>query len=51
MKFGDFLFPESKTPDDDFQAVNDALDEAELADSLGYDAVWLGEHHVDGACA
>ena len=51
MKFGNFLFPQSSTPDDDFSAVSDALREAELAEELGFDSVWLGEHHNDGACA
>ena len=50
MKFGDFLFPESRTPDTDYQVVNEALAEAELADRLGYHSVWLGEHHFDGVC-
>lgn len=50
MKFGDFLFPESRTPDSDYQVVNDALAETELADRLGYHSVWLGEHHFDGVC-
>ena len=50
MKFGDFLFPESRTPDTDYQVVNDALAEAELAERLGYHSVWLGEHHFDGVC-
>ncbi len=31
MKFSNFLFPESKTPDTDFEVVNDALKEAELS--------------------
>ncbi|MCH8185788.1 MAG: LLM class flavin-dependent oxidoreductase [Chloroflexi bacterium] len=51
MKLGNFLFPESRTPESDFEAVNDALAEAQLSDELGFDAVWLGEHHFDGACA
>ena len=50
MKFGDFLFPESRTPDTDYRVVNDALAEAELTDRLGYHSVWLGEHHFDGVC-
>jgi alkanesulfonate monooxygenase SsuD/methylene tetrahydromethanopterin reductase-like flavin-dependent oxidoreductase (luciferase family) len=50
MKFGDFLFPESRTPDTDYQVVNEALAETELADRLGYHSVWLGEHHFDGVC-
>jgi alkanesulfonate monooxygenase SsuD/methylene tetrahydromethanopterin reductase-like flavin-dependent oxidoreductase (luciferase family) len=51
MKFGNFLFPHSPTPDSDHEAVTDALREAELTEELGFDAVWLGEHHIDGACA
>lgn len=51
MKFSDFLFPESQTPDSDFTIINDSLREAELCDELGYDAIWLAEHHFDGGCA
>jgi alkanesulfonate monooxygenase SsuD/methylene tetrahydromethanopterin reductase-like flavin-dependent oxidoreductase (luciferase family) len=51
MKFSNFLFPESRTPDNDFAIINDALREAELCDQLGYDALWLAEHHFDGGCA
>ncbi len=50
MKFGDFLFPESRTPTKDYQVVSEALAETELADRLGYHSVWLGEHHFDGVC-
>ena len=50
MKFGDFLFPESRTPETDYQVVNEALAEAELAERLGFHSVWLGEHHFDGVC-
>jgi len=51
VKFGDFLFPESKDVHNDFQAIDDALKEAELSDRLGLDVVWLAEHHFDGGCA
>jgi alkanesulfonate monooxygenase SsuD/methylene tetrahydromethanopterin reductase-like flavin-dependent oxidoreductase (luciferase family) len=51
MKFSNFLFPESRTPDNDFAIINDALREAELCDQLDYDALWLAEHHFDGGCA
>ena len=50
MKFGDFLFPESRTPDTDYDVVSEALAETELADRLGFHSVWLGEHHFDGVC-
>ena len=42
MKFSNFLFPESKTPADDFSVIEESLDEAVLTDELGFDAVWLG---------
>ena len=51
MKFGNFLFPESTSPESDYEVVNDALREAELSDELGFDSIWLGEHHFDGACS
>ena len=51
MRFSNFLFPHSPTPESDYMAVTDALREAELTEELGFDAVWLGEHHIDGACA
>ncbi len=51
MKFSNFLFPQSDTPDTDYDTVTDALREAELTEELGFDGVWLGEHHIDGACA
>lgn len=51
MKFSNFLFPESRTPDNDFTIIDDSLREAELCDKLGYDAIWLAEHHFDGGCA
>lgn len=51
MKFGDFIFPESRTPETDYRVVNDALAETELADRLGFHSIWLGEHHFDGVCA
>lgn len=51
MKFSNFLFPESRTPENDFSVINDALKEARLSEELGYDAIWLAEHHFDGGCA
>ncbi len=51
MKFGDFLFPESRDPALDGAVIDDALAEARLCDELGMDAVWLAEHHFDGNCA
>ena len=51
MKFSNFLFPESQTPDGDFGVIEESLREAELSEGLGYDALWLAEHHFDGGCA
>jgi alkanesulfonate monooxygenase SsuD/methylene tetrahydromethanopterin reductase-like flavin-dependent oxidoreductase (luciferase family) len=51
MRFSNFLFPESRTPDQDFVIIDESLKEAELSDKLGYDVLWLAEHHFDGGCA
>ena len=51
MKFSNFLFPESKTPEGDYDVIEESLREAELSEQLGYDVVWLAEHHFDGGCA
>lgn len=51
MKFGDFLFPESRDPERDGTVIDETLREARLAETLGIDAIWLGEHHFDGICA
>jgi alkanesulfonate monooxygenase SsuD/methylene tetrahydromethanopterin reductase-like flavin-dependent oxidoreductase (luciferase family) len=51
MKFSNFLFPESRSPADDGRIIDETLREAVLTDQLGYDAIWLAEHHFDGICA
>ena len=51
MKFSNFLFPESKTPAGDYDVSEESLREAELSEKLGYDVIWLAEHHFDGGCA
>src|SRR3954451_6518715 len=51
MKFGNFLFPDSRDPERDGQVIDETLREAMLSDDLGIDVVWLGEHHFDGICA
>jgi len=51
MKFSNFLFPESKTPEGDYDVIEESLHEAELSEKLGYDVIWLAEHHFDGGCA
>jgi alkanesulfonate monooxygenase SsuD/methylene tetrahydromethanopterin reductase-like flavin-dependent oxidoreductase (luciferase family) len=51
MRFGNFLFPESRDPAQDGAVIEETLDEAKLSEALGFDAVWLAEHHFDGICA
>ena len=51
MKISNFLFPESRSPDDDGRIIDETYQEALLTDRLGYDAIWLAEHHFDGICA
>ncbi|HEX9259233.1 MAG TPA: LLM class flavin-dependent oxidoreductase [Acidimicrobiales bacterium] len=48
MKFGVFYelqLPRPWDPDDEYQLINNALDQVELADRLGYDYAWEVEHH------
>lgn len=51
MKFSNFLFPASASSAHDFDVIQDSLREAELSDALGFDTIWLAEHHFDGGCA
>ena len=48
MKFGNFLFPDSRDPARDGEVIDETMREALLADELGADIVWLAEHHFDG---
>ena len=51
MKFGNFLFPDSRDPARDGVVIDETVREAVLSDELGFDAIWLAEHHFDGICA
>jgi len=51
MRVGTFVFPGVDNPKRDGAVIQEALEEAELAEALGMDAVWLAEHHFDGMCA
>ncbi|HEY5301277.1 MAG TPA: LLM class flavin-dependent oxidoreductase [Acetobacteraceae bacterium] len=51
MKVGNFLFPESRDPARDGAVIDETLAEARLSEALGFDAIWLAEHHFDGLCA
>jgi alkanesulfonate monooxygenase SsuD/methylene tetrahydromethanopterin reductase-like flavin-dependent oxidoreductase (luciferase family) len=48
MKFGIFYehqLPRPWEPDSELNKIQDALEQVELADSLGFDTVWEVEHH------
>lgn len=51
MLFSNFLFPESRSLDDDGRIIQESVEEARLTDRLGFDVIWLAEHHFDGICA
>ena len=51
MRVSNFLFPQSTTPGDDARVIAETLQEAILTDALGFDVIWLAEHHFDGICA
>ncbi len=51
MKISNFLFPESRSPAEDARIIDETFEEALLTDRLGYDVIWLAEHHFDGICA
>ncbi len=51
MRFGSFVFSISSDPNTDHLAIDNTLREVELAEEIGMDAVWLTEHHFDGAVA
>lgn len=43
MRFSNFLFPESTTPEHDFAVIHEALQEVELCDQLGFETIRLAE--------
>jgi alkanesulfonate monooxygenase SsuD/methylene tetrahydromethanopterin reductase-like flavin-dependent oxidoreductase (luciferase family) len=51
MRFGTFVFSISHDPSEDYRVIETTLREVELAEAIGLDAVWLTEHHFDGAVA
>jgi alkanesulfonate monooxygenase SsuD/methylene tetrahydromethanopterin reductase-like flavin-dependent oxidoreductase (luciferase family) len=50
MKFGNFMFSESRDPARDGVVIDEVMAEAKLCDALGMDALWLAEHHFSGTC-
>jgi alkanesulfonate monooxygenase SsuD/methylene tetrahydromethanopterin reductase-like flavin-dependent oxidoreductase (luciferase family) len=51
MKFSNFLFPASMSAADDGRIIDETVQEAQLTEALGFDAIWLAEHHFDGIVA
>ena len=51
MRYSNFLFPGSMTAADDGRIIDETLQEARLTDALGFDTIWLAEHHFDGIVA
>ena len=51
MRIGSFVFPVSHHPYKDSAVIDTTLEEIELAERIGLDAIWLTEHHFDGAVA
>ena len=51
MRFSNFLFPESRDQARDGAVLDEVMAEVRLSEQLGYDTLWLSEHHFDGNCA
>jgi alkanesulfonate monooxygenase SsuD/methylene tetrahydromethanopterin reductase-like flavin-dependent oxidoreductase (luciferase family) len=51
MRFSNFLFPDSMSAADDGRVIDETLQEARLTEALGFDTIWLAEHHFDGIVA
>ena len=51
MNIGTFVFPVSTNPKNDQRIIDETLSEVLLCEELGYDTVWLSEHHFDGSTA
>jgi alkanesulfonate monooxygenase SsuD/methylene tetrahydromethanopterin reductase-like flavin-dependent oxidoreductase (luciferase family) len=48
MKFGTFILQVSPSPDLDSLIIDNTLRQAQLAEKLGFDAIWLTEHYFAG---
>ena len=48
MRFGQLFYPVSFDDSQDSRIIDDILDEAQLVEELGLDAIWLTEHHFSG---
>ncbi len=50
MRFGHFFYPMKFDDSRDDQAIQECLNEAELIEELGFDAIWIAEHYFTGEC-
>lgn len=50
MRFGNILFPSMWSLGRDHEVIHETVREARLTEELGFDAVWLAEHHFSGHC-
>ena len=48
MRFGHFFYPMNFDASRDYEAIEECLAEAELVEELGFDAIWIAEHHFIG---
>ncbi|MDA0265021.1 MAG: LLM class flavin-dependent oxidoreductase [Chloroflexi bacterium] len=50
MRFGHFFYPMKFDDSRDEQEILACLDEAQLVEELGMDAIWFAEHYFTGEC-
>jgi alkanesulfonate monooxygenase SsuD/methylene tetrahydromethanopterin reductase-like flavin-dependent oxidoreductase (luciferase family) len=50
MRFGHFFYPMKFDDSQDQQEIQACLDEAQLVEELGMDAIWFAEHYFTGEC-
>jgi alkanesulfonate monooxygenase SsuD/methylene tetrahydromethanopterin reductase-like flavin-dependent oxidoreductase (luciferase family) len=48
MRFGIYLNPQTPGPGDDGRVIREVLGQVDLAEALGYESVWLTDHHFTG---
>lgn len=48
MRFGWLTLGHSPSPEEDFNAIQEQLEQAMLAEDVGFDSVWLTEHNFTG---
>ncbi len=50
MRFGHFFYPMKFDDSQDAQEIHECLNEAQLVEELGLDAIWFAEHYFTGEC-